>query len=174
MHGLPQVARQVRVGRVEIPGATLGRVHNGHPRKLLRLLYRKGSEPHCVQKLKNSSIRANPQGQRKNRDGGKARASDKQTGTILQIIPDASQQPLLFLSANGDRRRRLAYGSFQSRHQFAVRQIVLQDSIGLLLADTGDEQLFTTIIEVLTQLLYELCFARCRKIQWSDRDLDLL
>ena len=138
----------------------MGRVHNCHPCKLLGLCNRKRSQPHSVQKLKNCSVRADPQSQRKNCDDCKARALDKQARAVLQIIPDASQQPLPFLPANGDRLRWLAYGSFQSRHQFAVRQILLQDLISLLLADTGDEQLFVSIVEVLAQFLYDLSFAR--------------
>jgi hypothetical protein len=62
---------------------------------------------------------------------------------------------------------------FQSRDQFAVCQILFQDSIGLLLGSAGEEQFIVMVVEVLVQFLYDLCLAGRRKIQCSDCALDL-
>jgi hypothetical protein len=101
-------------------------------------------------------------------------ASDKQAGAVAQVVPKAGKELLASLPANGHRLQRSMYGRFQSGNQLAVSQIPHQDSIGLLLSNTGYQQLIVTIVEMLAQFLHDLCFARRRKIQRCDCILDIL
>lgn len=78
------------------------------------------------------------------------------------------------LRAQGHGLLRGICGSFQSGDQPAVGQILHQDSTGLFLSSATDQQFIVTIVKVLAQFLYDLGFARCRKIQRSDCALDLL